>query len=139
MHSSNSRAVVDSHDDVRLRSALNISWKPLPKARVALCALLVVLWATGPGAKFAQGQTPGLAAEEKLIKDFTDPLTTLPQISLKDAFTPANFGTHVQTNQVILKTNHPAGAAILTISSHPAGPPKLFAGDSSKCQRGYTH
>jgi hypothetical protein len=50
-----------------------------------------------------QAPTPSLTAEEKLIADFTDPLTTLPQISLKDAFTPANFGTHVQTNQLILR------------------------------------
>ncbi len=58
---------------------------------------------TVPCINSAQAQTPDLATEEKLIKDFTDPLTTLPQISLKDAFTPANFGTHVQTNQVILR------------------------------------
>jgi len=51
----------------------------------------------------AQAQTTGLATEEKLIADFTDPLTALPQISIKDAFTPANFGTHVQTNQVIVR------------------------------------
>ena len=38
-----------------------------------------------------------------MIAEFTDPLTTLPQISIKNAFTPANFGTHVQTNQVIVR------------------------------------
>jgi hypothetical protein len=91
------------HDGARLRFPLNASGKPVRKAPAALCALLVVLWVTGPGATFAQGQTSGPAAEEKLIKDFTDPLTTLPQISIKDAFTPANFGTHVQTNQVIVR------------------------------------
>jgi len=52
---------------------------------------------------FAQAQTPDLAAEEKLIAEFTDPLTTLPQISIRDAFIPANFGTHVQTNQAIIR------------------------------------
>jgi hypothetical protein len=77
--------------------------KPLPNARAALCALWIVLWMMGPCTNFAQAQTPSPAAEEKLIKDFTDPLTTLPQVSLKDAFTPANFGSHVQTNQVILR------------------------------------
>src|SRR3984893_14190409 len=101
--SSRSSVIGNFHHGARLRFALNASWKPIPKARVALCALLVALWVTGPGATFAQGQTPGPAAEEKLIKDFTDPLTTLPQISIKDAFTPANFGTHVQTNQVIVR------------------------------------
>ena len=88
---------------MRMRSALNAYWKSVRKARAALCALWIVLWMTVPCINSAQAQTPGLATEEKLIKDFTDPLTTLPQISLKDAFTPANFGTHVQTNQVILR------------------------------------
>jgi hypothetical protein len=54
-------------------------------------------------AMFAQAQTPDLATEEKLIRDFTDPLTTLPQVSIKEAFTPANFGTHVRTNQLIVR------------------------------------
>jgi hypothetical protein len=91
------------HDGMRMRSALNAYWKSIWKARAALCALLIFLWMTVPCINCAQAQTPDLATEEKLIKDFTDPLTTLPQISLKDAFTPANFGTHVQTNQVILR------------------------------------
>jgi hypothetical protein len=61
------------------------------------------LCAMGPCAGFALAQTPSLADEQKLIAEFTDPLTTLPQISIKDAFTPANFGTHVQTNQLIVR------------------------------------
>ena len=88
---------------MRLRLTLNAYWKSVRKARAALCALLIVLWIAVPCISSAQSQTPGLATEETLIKEFTDPLTTLPQISLKDAFTPANFGTHVQTNQVILR------------------------------------
>jgi hypothetical protein len=88
---------------VRLRSLFNVFWKPIPKARTALCALWIVLWMIGPCTYSVQAQTTSLATEEKLIADFTDPLTTLPQISIKDAFTPANFGTHVQTNQVILR------------------------------------
>jgi hypothetical protein len=90
-------------EGVRLRSPLNISLQTLANARAALCAVAIILWMIGPTAYFAQAQTPDQAAEEKLIKEFTDPLTTLPQVSLKDAFTPANFGTHVQTNQVILR------------------------------------
>jgi len=57
----------------------------------------------GPRPCLAQSQAPGLAEEEKLIEEFTDPLTTLPQISVKDAFTPTNFGTHVQTNALIIR------------------------------------
>ncbi len=101
--SSGSGASGSLYNCMRLRSSLNAYWKSIWKARAALCALWIVPWMTVPCINSAQAQTPGLATEEKLIKDFTDPLTTLPQISLKDAFTPANFGTHVQTNQVILR------------------------------------
>ncbi|HEY2525677.1 MAG TPA: hypothetical protein VGI29_11510, partial [Candidatus Binataceae bacterium] len=70
----------------------------------ALSIAIFVLSAISPVASFAQNQTAAeLAAEEKLITDFTDPLTTLPQISIRDSFTPANYGTDVQTNQVILR------------------------------------
>ena len=76
--------------------------------RAELSALRMVLlwiglWMSCPCAIFAQTQTLSLSAEEKLIRDFTDPLTTLPQISIRDTFTPANFGTHVQTNQAIVR------------------------------------
>ena len=69
-------------------------------ARASLCALLLALWMIGPCAGFAQSQTT-TAEEAKLELEFTDPLTTLPQIFLKDTYSPANFGTHVQTNQAI--------------------------------------
>jgi len=82
---------------------LNAALIPLSKTRAALCALWIVLWMLAPRESLAQAQTPSLATEEKLIAEFTDPLTTLPQISIKDAFIPANFGTHVQTNQVIVR------------------------------------
>ena len=73
--------------------------------RAVLWTIWTVLWIMGSLAYFAEAraQTPTLVGEEKLIAEFTDPLTTLPQISIKDAFTPANFGTHVQTNQVIVR------------------------------------
>ncbi len=61
------------------------------KTRVALCALLMHLWTAGPTARFAQAQTT-LSAEEKLEQDFTDPLTTLPQLIVRDSYTPANYG-----------------------------------------------
>jgi hypothetical protein len=77
--------------------------KPLRKARAALYALAIILWVVGPHKCFAQAQAPSLAAEEKLMAEFTDPLTTLPQISIRDSFVPANFGTHVQTNTFIVR------------------------------------
>lgn len=77
--------------------------KPLRKARAALYALAIILWTAGPHKCFAQAQAPSLAAEEKLMAEFTDPLTTLPQVSIRDSFVPANFGTHVQTNTFIVR------------------------------------
>jgi hypothetical protein len=71
-------------------------------ARASLCAPLLILWMIGPCVRCAQSQTT-TAEEEKLELEFTDPLTTLPQIFVKDAYSPANFGTHVQTNQEILR------------------------------------
>ena len=65
-----------------------------------LCALLVILWARGSSLAFGQGQTRSTPLET-LEREFTDPLTTLPQVFLKDAFSPVNYGTEVQTNQVV--------------------------------------
>ncbi len=49
------------------------------------------------------GSAPSATAEEKLEQDFTDPLTTLPQIVVRDSYTPANYGTDIQTNQFIVR------------------------------------
>jgi hypothetical protein len=60
----------------------------------------------------AQGQpSPSVAEEEKLEQDFTDPLTTLPQIIIRDSYTPANYGPctplactrDYETNQLIVR------------------------------------
>jgi len=40
---------------------------------------------------------------DKLAKEFTDPLTTLPQFFLQDSYTPKNYGTDAQTNRVIAR------------------------------------
>jgi hypothetical protein len=71
--------------------------------RAPFWMLLIGLCLAGPLAVFAQSQTPHLSPSEELAAEFTDPLTTLPQIFVKDAYSPANFGTHLQTNQLILR------------------------------------
>jgi hypothetical protein len=78
------------------------NWIPVLRGRAAFYAILAALW-VGPCAGFAHSQATSPSAEEKLVAEFTDPLTTLPQVSLRDAYSPANFGTHVQTNQLILR------------------------------------
>ncbi len=50
----------------------------------------------------AQEDQPS-AAERRLAEDFSDPLTTLPQLFLQDAYTPSNYGTDAETNRVILR------------------------------------
>jgi hypothetical protein len=56
-------------------------------------------------AAFAQAQTTtmSLQEEEQLERDFTDPLSTLPQVLVRDSYTPANYGTNVETNQAIFR------------------------------------
>jgi hypothetical protein len=41
--------------------------------------------------------------EEKLEQEFTDPLSSLPQLSVRDAYSPANYGTDIQTNLLIIR------------------------------------
>ena len=87
-------------------SPLNASAMPLPGAHALFCALLAALWVLGACAAFAQNQTTGQPLET-LEQEFTDPLTTLPQVFLKDAYSPANYGTNVQTNQLIARAISP--------------------------------
>ena len=75
---------------------------PLPGNGGLLCALLAVLWGMGLSAGFGQIQTTDRRLQN-LERDFTGPLTTLPQVFLKDAFSPVNYGTNVRTNQVVAR------------------------------------
>ncbi len=68
--------------------------------------LLVILLVTATVIGFARAQTSPATAEsqeERLEQDFTDPLTTLPQLVVRDSYTPTNYGTNVQTNQLIIR------------------------------------
>ena len=46
-----------------------------------------------------QAEEPESSAA-KLAEEFNDPLTTLPQISFQDVYTPSNYGTEAQTNRL---------------------------------------
>src|SRR5580765_54855 len=63
---------------------------------------LVVLLLSRTSAAWAEEEAPK-ASLKKLAAEFTDPLTTLPQIFVQDAYSPANYGTEAQTNRVILR------------------------------------
>lgn len=74
--------------------------------RLLLRILFLILWITIAVTECARAQTPstpGETAEERLEQDFTDPLTTLPQLIVRDSYTPANFGSNLQTNQLIVR------------------------------------
>ena len=78
------------------------------RVAAALAALMLV-------SRFANAQTTPAAAlteEEKLERDFTDPLSTLPQLIVRDSYTPTNYGPRTppapcvrdeETNQLIVR------------------------------------
>ena len=66
---------------------------------VSLTSLLLSFVACPAG---AQSETIDPAIE-KLEQEFSDPLTTLPQVFTQDAYTPANYGTAAPTNRVIAR------------------------------------
>ena len=72
-----------------------------------LGTMLVILLRALTIAGIAEAQTSqtttDLQQEEKLEREFTDPLTTLPQVLFRDSYTPANFGTNLQTNQLLVR------------------------------------
>jgi hypothetical protein len=65
---------------------------------VLLAYLLMIIFGGG----IARAQTT-LSSEEKLEQEFTDPLATLPQLIVRDSYSPAVYGTNVQTNQTIIR------------------------------------
>lgn len=64
--------------------------------------LLTAFFAFFANPHSAAAQTT-LSREEQLERDFTDPLSTLPQLQIRDSYTPANYGTGVETNQLIVR------------------------------------
>lgn len=66
-----------------------------PRSRVRLLRVAAASALLTLVCRFANAQTTpalSLTEEEKLERDFTDPLSTLPQVILRDSFTPANYG-----------------------------------------------
>jgi hypothetical protein len=71
------------------------------RARSSFAAALLALAAIAAiGSALAQTTE---SAQEKLELQFTDPLSTLPQLLIRDSYSPATYGTNVQTNQTILR------------------------------------
>ena len=82
--------------DFELRAACFVLVTPLLIGALLLCA----------AAAGAQNETEGAPEKEStadLARDFSDPLTTLPQLFVQDAYTPSNYGTDAQANRVIAR------------------------------------
>jgi len=86
----------------------------LIRPRGPLLGVVVALAAIALVSRFASAQTTPASAEteeETLERDFTDPLSTLPQLIVRDSYTPANYGPcapqacvrNDETNQVIIR------------------------------------
>jgi hypothetical protein len=76
--------------------------------RLLAIALVATLpWLAAPSA-FAEvdredDEEPSSLSAERLAEEFSDPLTTLPQVFLQDAYTPVNYGIDSSTNRVIAR------------------------------------
>lgn len=81
---------------------MNRSCIPVTAIHTRSFILAIVLLILVSGDRFAYAQTTG-SAEEKLEQEFTDPLTSLPQVIVRDSYSPANYGTNIQTNQAIIR------------------------------------
>jgi len=74
-----------------------------PHARRKLTVLLALaLVFAHLSAACAEEDAPNRSAAT-LAKEFGDPLTTLPQVSLQNIYTPENFGTQANTNRLLLR------------------------------------
>jgi hypothetical protein len=70
-------------------------------AAAAICTAALISSALPVAAQEAEAPTPSTASS--IAAEFSDPLTTLPQIFLQDAYTVENDGTKAPTNRLIAR------------------------------------
>ena len=91
-----------------------LNHRPTVRTAASCSILLLTSCVMAPAAGFAQIQAAPTSVqleEEKLERDFTDPLSTLPQLIVRDGYTPANYGPctprscirNDETNQLIIR------------------------------------
>lgn len=84
---------------------------PQRRSLLVVAALAAVAAAFGSSASAAPAEpeprpserVATTTKEEQLAKEFADPLTTLPQLFMQNAYTPANYGTEAKTNRLIAR------------------------------------
>lgn len=79
-------------------SVREVDWKP----DVLPVLLLIVVLLLRTAAAWGQAEASS-AKVKRLAEEFSDPLTTLPQLFVQDAYSPATYGTDAQTNRVIIR------------------------------------
>jgi len=72
-----------------------------PRAIGAVLAVCVLVRA--PLARADDTEEPPSSSAAKLAADFSDPLTTVPQLFVQDAFGATHYGTEARTNRVIVR------------------------------------
>ena len=72
------------------------------RSRGALAISVLTAFLRSAAPAFAEDEARELDAA-KLAEEFSDPLTTVPQIFIQDAYTPENYGTVSPTNRVIAR------------------------------------
>ena len=65
--------------------------------------VLAIVLAAGTVVSARADDAPARPSRSELSRDFSDPLTTVPQLFLLDAYTPQSFGTAAQANRVIAR------------------------------------
>ena len=76
---------------------------PFGVNRIAIAAVLALLCRAT--AALAETEPPAAepASKSELAEEFNDPLTTLPQIFIQDAYTPVNYGVDGPANRLIAR------------------------------------
>jgi hypothetical protein len=80
--------------------------REINRHRLPIRTLLAALWAIVAIAGVAHAQTAASSlklSDEQLQQAFTDPLTTLPQVVIRESYSLSNYGTNVQTNQLLIR------------------------------------
>jgi len=97
-----------------LQAKRKLAWIPAFERAIgasAWFAILASLFLVIGASIRAQAQTGKLTQEEQLEQDFTNPLTTLPQLLIRDSYSPAVYGPctllacprNAQTNQLLIR------------------------------------
>ena len=67
--------------------------------RALACVVLFLVAA----AAWAEEPASASSRAARLAEEFSDPLTTLPQVFLKDEYIPTSYGTEAQANRVVAR------------------------------------